>query len=147
MRRFLPIVLPVVLLIAALGTAQTPPFKDSELVMPADFAAHMNGALILHVGFPVLYRAAHIPESQYAGPGSKPEGVEALAKAVAGQPHDRDIVLYCGCCPWDKCPNVKPAIEALRKMGFTHVRAMVIKENFKTDWSDKNYPVERRAEP
>jgi rhodanese-related sulfurtransferase len=128
---------------AALEAAQ---LSDSELMTPADFAAHMKGPLVLHVGFPVLYRASHIPGSDYAGPGSKPEGIELLKKAVAGQKKDRDIVLYCGCCPWDKCPNVKPAIAALHEMGFTHVRAVVIKENFKTDWSDKGYPVERRAE-
>ena len=139
-------ILPTILVLSALSIAQTQPFKESELITPADFAAHMKGPLLLQVGFPVLYRAAHIPGSEYAGPGSKPEGIEALKKAVAGQPKDRDIVLYCGCCPWDKCPNVKPAIEALRQMGFTHVRAMVIKENFKTDWTDKNYPVEKRAE-
>ncbi len=127
---------------AVVGSAQ---IADSELMSPADFAAHMKGPLVLHVGFPVLYRAAHIPGSDYAGPGSKPEGLELLKKAVAGQKKDREIVVYCGCCPWDKCPNVKPALAALREMGFTHVRAVVIKENFKTDWSDRNYPTEKRA--
>lgn len=137
--------IPIVLLaLAAFAPAQSP--RDSELVTPAAFAGHMKGALILQVGFNVLYRASHIPGSIYAGPGSKPEGIEVLKKAVAAEPHDRDIVIYCGCCPWEKCPNVKPALAALREMGFTHVRAVVIPENFKTDWSDKNYPVERRAE-
>ncbi len=128
---------------AAFGAAQV---SDSETMTPAELAGHLKGPLLLHVGFPVLYRAAHIPGSEYAGPGSKPEGIEELKKAVAGQKKDREIVVYCGCCPWDKCPNVKPALAALREMGFTHVRSVVIKENFKTDWSDKGYPVERRAE-
>jgi thiosulfate/3-mercaptopyruvate sulfurtransferase len=136
----------MILVLTAFAGAQTSTLPESELITPSDFAAQMKGPLILHVGFPVLFRAAHIPGSVYAGPGSKPEGLEELRKAVLNQPHDRDIVLYCGCCPWDKCPNVRPALEALRGMGFTHVRAMIIKENFKTDWSDKNYPVERRAE-
>ena len=138
-------ILPIVLL-SALCIAQTPPLKESELIAPADFAAHMKGPLLLQVGFSVLYRGAHIPGSEYAGPGSKPEGIEALKKAVAGQPKNREIVLYCGCCPWDKCPNVKPAMQALREMGYTNVKAMVIKENFKTDWDDKGYPVDKRAE-
>ena len=138
---------PALLVLSALSTAQTPSPKDSELITPADLATHIKGPLLVQVGFPVLYRAAHIPGSQYAGPGSKPEGIEALKAAVAGQPKNREIVLYCGCCPWDKCPNVKPAIEALRQMGYTNVKAMVIKENFKADWTDKNYPVEKRAEP
>ncbi len=132
-------------LLAVLSLAQ-PPLSDPDLVKPADFAGHMNGALVLQVGFNVLYRAAHIPDTDYAGPGSKPEGIDLLKKAVAGQPHDRAIVLYCGCCPWDKCPNIRPAITALHEMGFTHVKAVVIPENFKTDWIDKGYPTEKRSQ-
>jgi rhodanese-related sulfurtransferase len=139
-------ILPFILLLAAIALAQQPPYKEADMVMPAEFAPHMKGALIIHVGFPVLYRAAHIAGSEYAGPGSKPEGLELLKKAVAGQPKDRDIVLYCGCCPWDHCPNVRPALEALHEMGFRHVRALVIPGNFKADWSDKGYPTEKRAE-
>jgi rhodanese-related sulfurtransferase len=146
MRPFLNAILILSALSISQIPAQTPSLKESDLISPADFAAHIKGPLLLQVGFPVLYRAAHIPGSEYAGPGSKPEGIEALKKAVAGQPKDREIVLYCGCCPWDKCPNVKPAIAALKEMGYTNVKAMVIKENFKTDWADKNYPVEKRAE-
>ena len=41
----------------------------------------------------------------YAGPGNKPEGIEALKKEVAGLSKDADIVLYCGCCPMEKCPG------------------------------------------
>jgi rhodanese-related sulfurtransferase len=134
------------LLLLAGAAVALQPSREVDPIMPAEFAAHMKGVLIVHVGFPVLYRAAHIPGSVYAGPGSKPEGVEALKKAVAGESRDREIVLYCGCCPWDKCPNVRPALAALREMGFRNVRAMMIPENFKTDWSDKGYPTERRVE-
>ena len=101
---------------------------------------------MIHVGFPVLYRAAHIAGSEYAGPGSKPEGIEALKKAVAGQPHNREIVLYCGCCPWDKCPNIRPAFAALHQMGFTNVKVMMVPENLKADWIDKGYPTEKRSD-
>ncbi len=106
----------------------------------------MKGALFLHVGFNVLYRAAHIEGSPYAGPGSKPEGIQLLKKTVEKEPRDREIVLYCGCCPWEKCPNVKPALQALRDMGFRRVSAIAIPENFKTDWSDKGYPTAKRLE-
>ena len=122
------------------------PWDATVLMHPKDVAAHLNGPLLLHVGFPVLYRASHIPGSIYAGPGSKPEGIVELKKAVQGQPKDREIILYCGCCPWEKCPNMRPAFTALHDMGYTKVRAMVIPENLKADWTDKGYPIERRAE-
>jgi len=134
----------VLLFLAAVLTAGDP-WTANDLVQPKDVAAHLKGPLVLHVGFNVLYRAAHITGTEYAGPGSKPEGIELLKKAVANEPRDREIILYCGCCPWEKCPNIRPAFAALHDMGFTRVKAMVIPENLKTDWIDKGYPAEKRA--
>jgi hypothetical protein len=122
------------------------PWTSSDLLQPKDLAANLKTPLVIHVGFPVLYRSVHITGSQYAGPGSKPEGIELLKQAVAGQPKDREIVLYCGCCPWEKCPNMRPAFAALHDLGSTRVKAMVIPENLKVDWIDKGYPTEKRAE-
>lgn len=118
---------------------------DIDLVQPDQAAKELPTALFIHVGFPVLYRSVHIPRSVYAGPGSTPEGLADLRKAVAGQPKDREIVLYCGCCPFEKCPNIRPAFAALREMGFTHVKALMLPTNLKTDWIDKDYPTEKRA--
>src|SRR5215469_14375269 len=118
---------------------------DIALIQPGQAAKELHGALVIHVGFPVLYRSAHITGSIFAGPGSKAEGIAELKKAVAGQPHTREIILYCGCCPFDRCPNIRPAFAALREMGFTHVRAMTLPTNLKTDWIDKGYPTDKRA--
>jgi hypothetical protein len=41
-------------------------------------------------------------------PGNRPEGIEALKKAVAGMAKDSDLVLYCGCCPMITCPTSGP---------------------------------------
>ncbi|PYQ37297.1 MAG: rhodanese-like domain-containing protein, partial [Acidobacteria bacterium] len=43
-------------------------------------------------------------------------------------------------CPWDHCPNVKPAVDALQKMGFRNVKVLYIGENFGSDWVNKGYP-------
>lgn len=134
--------------ICLLGTllCAADPWTSRDLIQPAQAASDLKKPLIIHVGFPVLYRSAHITGSIYAGPASKPEGIEALKKAVAGQPRSREIILYCGCCPWDKCPNIRPAFAALHQMGFTRVRAMEVPTNLKTDWIDKGYPTDKRAE-
>ena len=115
-----------------------------NLVQPADLSKDLTSPLIIHVGFNVLYRSSRLPGSVYAGPASKPEGIEDLKRAVAGQPKDRQIVLYCGCCPWDKCPNIRPAFALLHELGFKNVKALEIPENLKTDWIDKGYPTEKR---
>src|ERR1019366_7490365 len=117
MRRLLLLLSLTTLIVCAADT-----LTNSDLVQPADVAKDIKSPLVIQVGFDVLYRSSHIPGSLYAGPGSKPEGIELLKKAVEGQPKNRQIVLYCGCCPWDKCPNIRPALAALRSMGFTSVK-------------------------
>jgi hypothetical protein len=98
---------------------------------------------IFYVGFPVLYRGARIQGAVLAGPGSKPEGLELLKKALAPLSRDREIVLYCGCCPFEKCPNIRPAYRAAASLGFSHIKVLVLKTNLHTDWIAKGYPTSR----
>jgi thiosulfate/3-mercaptopyruvate sulfurtransferase len=118
---------------------------DLPVIQPKDLAAQLRSdtakPTIVQVGPNLLFRSHHIPGAIYGGPGSKPEGLDALKAAVKDLPHERDLVIYCGCCPWDKCPNIKPALELLKQLGFTHVKAMYSGTNFKTDWIDQGYPV------
>jgi rhodanese-related sulfurtransferase len=99
--------------------------------------------LLFQVGSHMLYVQAHIPNSEYIGAGNTPEGIQRLRQRVSGLPKNADIVLYCGCCPWDHCPNVNPAYETLQRIGFTNVRVLYIANNFGADWVDKGYPVAR----
>ncbi len=57
------------------------PWTAAELMEPAELAAsliHGDSPHIICVAFPVLYRQRHIAGAVLAGPGSKPEGIEAL---------------------------------------------------------------------
>jgi thiosulfate/3-mercaptopyruvate sulfurtransferase len=121
---------------------------QAQLIQP-DALNHMlqtKGAdrpLVLQVGSHLLFEEAHIPGSVYAGPGSQPTGLQQLQSYVAALPKTKAIVLYCGCCPWNRCPNIGPAFKQLRDMGFTNVKALYLAENLGTDWVAKGYPVER----
>jgi len=97
--------------------------------------------LLIHVGSHVLYSQAHIPGSEYIGPGSDPSALQRLRTRVDSLPRNKFIVIYCGCCPWTHCPNMKPADDALHAMGFTNVKSLYIPNNFGTDWVSKGYPV------
>jgi hypothetical protein len=99
--------------------------------------------LVLQVGSRVLFDQAHIVGSVYAGPGSQAEGLHLLQKKVALLARNALIVLYCGCCPWNRCPNVAPAFRQLQGLGFTNVKVLYIADNFGADWASKGYPVER----
>jgi thiosulfate/3-mercaptopyruvate sulfurtransferase len=118
----------------------------SRLVNPDELVKILQSAksekpLMIQVGSHVLYTQAHIPGSEYIGPASSKTGLQSLRKRVESLPRNKFIVLYCGCCPWSHCPNVKPADDALRAMGFTNVRVLYIADNFGTDWVEKGYPV------
>ena len=118
---------------------------NQDLIQPKELAAILQTAkekpLIFQVGFRVLYQQAHIPGSEYVGAGSSASGLQALRTRMQQVPRDKFVVLYCGCCPWSHCPNVKPAFATLRSMGFKQVKVLYIAANFGTDWVDKGYPV------
>lgn len=52
-------------------------------------------------------------------------------------------MVYCGCCPRDVCPNLQPSFAALRSMGFTRLRALMLPTSFGQDWASKGLPIER----
>jgi len=121
---------------------------EAQLIQPADLSkvlAAKSGdkPLVLQVGSRVLFEQAHIAGSEYAGPGSQSAGIDLLKKRVDKLPKDKSIVLYCGCCPWNRCPNVAPSYRLLQSMGFTQVQVLYIANNFGSDWVEKGYPVER----
>ena len=129
---------------AAPGDALTTP--AAVQIQPAELVAMLkagNAPPILQVGFSVMYQQAHIPNSQYAGPGNKDDGLLNLKSHVDALPRDKLVVIYCGCCPWDKCPNIAAAYKQLIGMGFTQVKVLYLASNFGADWVDKGYPVTR----
>ncbi|MFY9910556.1 MAG: rhodanese-like domain-containing protein [Candidatus Sulfotelmatobacter sp.] len=118
----------------------------SRLINPDELVTLLQSSkgekpLMIQVGSHVLYSEAHIPGSEYIGPASSESGLQQLRKRVESLPRSKFIVLYCGCCPWSHCPNVKPANDALHALGFTKVKVLYIANNFGADWVDKGYPV------
>ena len=120
-----------------------------QLILPEQLNDLLRGGdagkpLLLQVGSLLMFREAHIPGAEYAGAGSQAVGLQQLQARVAPFGHEKLIVLYCGCCPWNRCPNVGPAFKMLHDLGFTHVKVLYLSDNFGTNWVDKGYPVERR---
>lgn len=122
------------------------PWKAAELLEPSALAQTLQSKgkppVVISVAFPVLYNNEHIPNAIFAGPGSQAQGIDALKTAVAKLPKDSEIVLYCGCCPMEKCPNIRPSYSALKEMGFTKIRVLRVPTNMASDWFDKGYPSE-----
>lgn len=133
----------------ALAAQPASSIPADQLVQPAQWAAKLKDGsasktLMLHVGFKTMYDQAHIPGSEYVGPGNTGAGLQVLRDRVASLAKDAPIVIYCGCCPWTRCPNMAGAYEALKELGFTNVQAIFIEENFGKDWVDQGYPTAKQ---
>lgn len=121
---------------------------SAQLITPEDLVKVLQAPrgekpLILNVGPRLLYAQAHIPGTEFIGPGSDEQALQALRNRVKSLPRSKFIVLYCGCCPWDHCPNVLPAYKALAEMGFARAKVLYIANNLGADWVYKGYPTTR----
>jgi rhodanese-related sulfurtransferase len=130
----------------AAGDATASAVPAAALLQPEELAKLVTAEkapkpLVIQVGFRVLYVQAHIPGSEYIGPASGDAAVAKLRERVAALPKTQLIVLYCGCCPWIKCPNILPAYRELQGAGFTNVKVLYVEKNFGADWVDHGYPV------
>lgn len=143
-KRFTLLFLFTVCLMSTQAIAQWSPIAPGRLISPEDLAKMLQSGkekpLMLQVGSHMLFLQAHIPGSEYVGPGAYEAGLQQLRKRVESLPRNKFIILYCGCCPWNHCPNVKLADDALHTMGFTNVKVLYIADNFGTNWVDKGYP-------
>lgn len=146
-RTLAALVLTMAVLAAYAPAQSTTDIPTAALINPSEVATIIQTKagkpVILQVGSHVLFQQAHIPGSEYVGAGSTAEGRQQLQKRVASLPKDKLIVLYCGCCPWEHCPNVKPAYKELHDRGFTNVKVMYLANDFGKDWVEKGFPVSK----
>ena len=129
--------------------AQSDPWMASETVTPADLMKELGDSdpakrpVVACVGFKFLYDGGHVPGASFHGPASKDEGLADLKAWAQGLPKSSNVVLYCGCCPMERCPNLRPAFAALHDAGFARLRVLLLPTNFATDWAGKGYAIER----
>ena len=129
---------------AAAQSGSAPTLPATALVQPEELAASLKAGdkpAILQVGFKKMYDEAHIPGAVYAGPGNNADGIAALKMAAGSLDKAKPVILYCGCCPWIRCPNVAAAWRTLSDMGFSKLKVLYIPDNFGADWAEKGYPV------
>ena len=115
---------------------------------PRDLAARLDdvrdGKLdVLHVGPLYLYGKARIPHARHAGEASTAEGYAAIVAELRKLAPTREVVLYCGCCPTQNCPNIAPTERAAREVGLKRAVVLDLPTTLKADWSDDGYPVEK----
>lgn len=123
------------------------PWTKTQTVQPADLAKELDNSktapTVVFVGFKRLYSAGHIRGAQYHGTAGSEEGLKELTGWAAGIPRATNLVIYCGCCPMEKCPNTRPAFKALQGLGFKNLRVLLLPQDFSTDWAGKGFPYEK----
>ena len=111
------------------------PWRPGDVITPKQLADSLHTAhkpVVACVGFDFLFNGGHVPGAWYRGPASQAKGLKNLKAWAAGLDRKRDVVIYCGCCPWKDCPNIRPAFAALKAMGFTHLKVVEIAKDFPT---------------
>ena len=124
------------------------PWSASQTVKPDDLLRELSdpkkAPTVLFVGFQRLYTAGHVKGAQYHGSGGNAEGLAQIKSWAQSQPRSTNLIIYCGCCPMERCPNIRPAFAALRDLGFTKLRVLDLPTSFEVDWADKGLPYDKR---
>ncbi len=117
------------------------PWKPSQLMATKVLADRISAGQTGNMLIVSIGPDDPIKGSVNIGPGKEKENIAALKTLLAKTPKDKEVVIYCGCCPFDRCPNIRPAFQALNSMGFKNAKLLDIPKNIKADWLDKDYPV------
>jgi len=117
------------------------PWTGAQLMQPSELATALQGRAVARPVVIDVGPAGQIKGALVAGPAHEADGMETLRKLLDSIPRDREVVIYCGCCPFAKCPNVRPAFKTLLNMGFKRPRLLNLSHNLKADWIDKGYPL------
>ena len=133
--------------IVAKTTAQTSavapqmPWAESQLLAPAVLAdllktGESNKPVIFNMG-----TVEDIKSAKHIGALSNELNAVKLKAALQGVAKNNTVVIYCGCCPFAKCPNIRPAFLALTRAGYTNVKVLNLPVNLKTNWINNGYPL------
>jgi thiosulfate/3-mercaptopyruvate sulfurtransferase len=140
-----PVIL-IVLLFLSLASVRVmsqggEPWSDKELMQPAALASMINNPKSQK---PVIFNVGPLDDIKGAiriGSTRDNANLEKMKKALAGVSKDNIVVIYCGCCPFRNCPNIRPAFALLKEQGFKNPRLLNLSQNLKVDWTDYGYPM------
>ena len=115
-------------------------WTDKQLMQPSELASIIKSkpmdVTIISIG-----PFKSIPGAMNVGAVNEQENLDKLISQLKLIKKDRKIVVYCGCCPYEHCPNVRPAIDVLKDMKFTDYYLLDLPNNLRINWMDKGYPV------
>ncbi|MES2807685.1 MAG: rhodanese-like domain-containing protein [Bacteroidota bacterium] len=122
-----------------LATLNKYPWTENDLLAPEVLAADIKNGKT-----PLIYNIGVVEDIKGArniGAASHAEAIDKLKAEVVKLPKHTTLIIYCGCCPFTRCPNAQPAFNTLKGLGFTNVKLLNLPENLKTNWISKGFPL------
>lgn len=118
-------------------------WTKKDLIQPFELAAvianpRAKQAVIFNIGV-----VDDIKGAKNMGGASEKANLQKLNTTLKGLPKETFLVVYCGCCPFEKCPNIRPAFNLMKSMGFSNGRLLNLPVNLKQDWIAKGYPLSK----
>lgn len=115
------------------------PWKPTELMEPGElnYVIKANKA-------PVIFNIGSVEDIKGAihiGPVSEAANLEKFKTALVAHAKSTEIVIYCGCCPFGKCPNIRPPYKLLKDLGYTNVKVLNLYVNLRNNWTSAGYPL------
>lgn len=122
--------------------AQTPLWKPEQLMPTKTLADKINANA---TDKPLLFNVGpmdNIKGAVAVGRATSVTGIEKIKTTLAWEAKARQVVVYCGCCSYASCPNIKPAYDAVLAAGFKNVKVLELPVGLREDWVAKGYPME-----
>jgi hypothetical protein len=118
------------------------PWKKEQIMPTKELADRITSGKDL----PIILNTGPMDQIKGAikvGAVNSAEGLQKLKSELAKGNKKQEVVVYCGCCSYANCPNIRPAFNEATKMGYKKVRVLDIPEGFGQDWTAKGYPQEK----
>jgi len=117
-------------------------WKKEQVMPAAELASKINSTggdkpMIFNVG-----PMDNIKTAKFVGRGTSVTAIDRMKSELNMESKNKSIVIYCGCCSFASCPNIKPAYDALITAGYKNTKVLEIPEGIKPDWVAKGYPME-----
>lgn len=140
MKRAVLFFIPILVIMFAF--MQQEPIKKEQSISTAELAKKITDPKAVK---PVIFNVGPVDQIKGAikvGAVSTEEYFVKFKNEVAKVTKDKEVVVYCGCCSSQNCPNIRPAIKYLTESGYKKAKVLDIPTGIKEDWVQKDYPVE-----
>jgi hypothetical protein len=114
-------------------------YKTIECAELNDLIKKKTAPIIINCGNQANIRGAiSIGELDQSG-AWKQKLRTALRNKQLDKSFNKSVVVYCGCCSSDNCPNVGPVIKELIALGFKDVKGLYFFDGYGPEWKGKGY--------